>query len=254
MSNPALTTDTFRRIERPTTSTGEMTMGGTIVKTCILVLILLAAGAASWHYAYPAADESPYSAVPLLLLILGGIGGFVLALVTIFVPRVSPITAPLYAACEGAVLGVVSAMYEQQFKGLVTQAVLLTVGLLIVMLVLYATRIIQPTRRFVMGLFAATLAVCLFYLLVMVLSLFGVAKPLTDVVYGNGLLGIGFSVIVVGIAALNLIIDFGQIEMGVAMGAPKYMEWYGGFGLLVTLVWLYLEILRLLAKIRSRNS
>jgi uncharacterized YccA/Bax inhibitor family protein len=253
MANPSLSTQAFRRAERVGSPADVMTLGGTVVKTGILLLILIAAGALSWPYAYSETADSPYAAVAVVMLLLGCFGGLVLALVTIFVPRLSPITAPLYAACEGLLLGVISAMYERQFHGLVTQAALLTVGVLLVMLMLYATRIIQPTARFVMGVAAATLAVALFYLLVMILSLFGVGAPLVELVYGNSLLSIGFSILVAGIAALNLIIDFGQIERGVAMGAPKYMEWYGGFGLLVTLVWLYLEILRLLAKIRSRD-
>jgi uncharacterized YccA/Bax inhibitor family protein len=252
MSNPALTTNTFRSVGRAAGASDVMTLGGTIIKTAILLAILFAAGYAGWSMTDPI-TEGEVSGLTIGLLILSLIGGMVLALVTIFVPRLAPITSPLYAAAEGFLLGVVSRMTELMFHGIVLQAVMLTSGVLFAMLVLYLTRIIQPTRYFVMGVVSATVGIALFYLVVMLLRMFNVAPGVTELVYGNSLLSIGISVFVVAIAALNLIIDFGQIEQGVSMGAPKYMEWYGGFALLVTLVWLYLEILRLLSKIRSRN-
>jgi uncharacterized YccA/Bax inhibitor family protein len=250
MNNPALTERTFQEVARTRTTESAMTLNGTIVKTGLLLLILVVAGAVSWQQVRTASADSN-----LWVLMLGGgiLGGFVVALVTIFVPRVSPFTAPLYAALEGLALGVLSYITEARFQGIVVQAVLLTVGVLIIMLFLYLTRILQPTKKFVIGVIAATGAICLFYLASFLLMLFGVGTTyISEVLYGTGWLGIGFSVFVVVIAVLNLIIDFGFIENGVALGAPKYMEWYAGFGLLVTLIWLYIEILRLLSKLRSR--
>jgi uncharacterized YccA/Bax inhibitor family protein len=253
MSNPALTTNTFRSVGRAAGASDVMTLGGTIIKTAILLAILFAAGYAGWSMTGPITEGETISGLTVGLLILSLIGGMVLALVTIFVPRLAPITSPLYAVAEGFLLGVISSLTEKMFNGIVLQAVLLTSGVLFAMLFLYLTRIIQPTRYFVMGVVAATCGIAFFYLIVMLLSMFHVGSSVVEMVYGNSLLSIGISVFVVAIAALNLIIDFGQIEQGVSMGAPKYMEWYGGFALLVTLVWLYLEILRLLSKIRSRN-
>ena len=160
-------------------------------------------------------------------------------------------TGSIYAIAEGLFLGAISAVYEAQFHGIVLQAVMLTIGVLLAMLGLYTTRIIQPTQKFMMGVFAATAGIALVYLVTIVLGFFHINVPF---IHSNGLMGIGFSVFVVIIAALNLIIDFGVIEQGVAARAPKYMEWYSGFGLLVTLVWLYLEILRLLSKLASRRD
>jgi uncharacterized YccA/Bax inhibitor family protein len=252
VSNPALTTNTFRSVGRAAGASDIMTLGGTIIKTAILLVILFAAGYGGWVMTDPVSDGE-ISGLAIGLLILSLIAATVLALVTIFVPRLAPVTSPLYAAAEGFLLGVISSLTEKMFHGIVLQAILLTSGVLFAMLFLYLTRIIQPTRSFVIGVTAATMGIALFYLVVMVLRMFNVASGVTELVYGNSLLSIGISLFVVAIAALNLIIDFGQIEAGVSMGAPKYMEWYGGFALLVTLVWLYLEILRLLSKIRSRN-
>ena len=182
------------------------------------------------------------------LLIAGSIGGFITALVTIFIPRLSPFTAPVYAALEGLVLGAISAVFETMYPGIVIQAVGLSVGVLAVMLFVYGTGIIRATEKFKIGVVAATGAVCLVYLVDIVLSLFGIRMPF---IHESGVVGIGFSLVVVVIAALNLILDFDFIEQGVKQQAPKYMEWYGGFSLLVTLVWMYLEILRLLAKLRG---
>jgi uncharacterized YccA/Bax inhibitor family protein len=247
MSNPALNERTFRSVSPGESTSDVMTLPGAITKSAILVLILVLAGALSWSQVD---RENPLG---LALLIGGAIGGFIVALVTIFVPRWSPITAPIYAVLQGLAMGVISAVTEAAFHGIVFQAVALTTGVLAIMLFLYATRILQPTQRFMIGLLSAMVALCLFYLVSWVLLLFGVGTTwIGEVLYGSGWMGIGFSVVVVVIAALNLIIDFGVIESGAAVGAPKYMEWYGGFGLLVTLVWLYLEILRLLVKLRQR--
>jgi uncharacterized YccA/Bax inhibitor family protein len=170
--------------------------------------------------------------------------------VTVFKKKWSAVTAPAYALLEGLFLGGISAAFEAKFPGIVIQAVALTFGTLFALLIAYRSGLIKPTENFKLGIFAATGGIALFYLVSMVLGFFHVNVPLIN---SSSPLGIGFSVVVVIIAALNLVLDFDFIEKGSQMGAPKYMEWYAGFGLLVTLVWLYVEILRLLSKLRSRN-
>jgi uncharacterized YccA/Bax inhibitor family protein len=242
-ANPAMNEAVYERAGRADAPTHAMTIQGAVVKTALLVLILLATGLYTWSQVISGPTELTYG-----LLIAGSIGGFIVALVTIFVPRISPITAPIYAALEGLVLGAISAVFEKVYPGIVPQAVALSVGVLAVMLFLYGTGIIRATEKFKIGVIAATGAVCLVYLVSAVLSLFGVRVPY---IHEAGPIGIGFSLVVVVIAALNLILDFDFIEQGARHQAPKYMEWYGGFSLLVTLVWMYLEILRLLAKLRG---
>ena len=183
-------------------------------------------------------------------LAIGGIAGFVVALVTVFKPTWSPITAPVYALLEGLLIGGVSALMEAQFHGIVIQAVALTFGTCLAMLMAFKTGLIRATENFKMGVVAATGGIAVFYIITMVIGFFGIRMPL---MYGNSWASIGFSLFVVVIAALNLVLDFDFIEQGAARGAPKYMEWYGAFGLMVTLIWLYLEILRLLAQLRSRE-
>jgi len=173
-----------------------------------------------------------------------------MALITIFRPRSAGITAPVYALLEGLFLGGISAVMESSYPGIVFQAVLLTLGTMASMLVLYRSGFIRVTAKFRLGVMAATGGIAMIYFLTIILSLFGIRLPF---IHEGGLFGIGFSLFVVGIAALNLVLDFDFIEQGARRGLPKYMEWYSAFGLLVTLVWLYIEILRLLAKLRSRN-
>jgi uncharacterized YccA/Bax inhibitor family protein len=242
-ANPAMNEEVYRRAGLADTPTRAMTLQGTVLKTAILVVILLITAAYTWAQAAAGATTLAYG-----LLIAGAIGGFLTALVTIFIPRVSPFTAPIYAALEGLVLGAISAVFEAMYPGIVIQAVALSVGVLAVMLFLFGTGIIRATEKFKIGVVAATGAVCLVYLVGIVLSLFGTRLPF---IHETGVVGIGFSLVVVVIAALNLILDFDFIEQGVRREAPKYMEWYGGFSLLVTLVWMYLEILRLLSKLRG---
>lgn len=244
-ANPAMSEAVYRRAGLAEMSTQAMTIGGTVLKTAILVLILLATAAYTWMQAV--GDNAP---VAYGLLMVGCIGGFVIALVTVFIPKVSPFTSPIYAALEGLVLGAISAVFEALYPGIVVQAVGLSIGVLAVMLFLYGTGIIRATEKFKIGVIAATGAICLVYLVSMVVSLFGSHVPY---IHESGPVGIGFSLVVVVIAALNLILDFDFIEQGVRHQAPKYMEWYGGFSLLVTLVWMYLEILRLLAKLRGSS-
>jgi uncharacterized YccA/Bax inhibitor family protein len=220
-----------------------MTLQGTVWKSAVLVVIVLAAASYTWSRVLSGATAFSYG-----LLAVGAIGGFITALVTIFAPRLYPVTAPVYAALEGLLLGAISAAFEAQYPGVVIQAVGLSVGVLAVMLFVYGTGLIRATARFTIGVVAATGAVCLVYLADVVVSWFGTRIPF---IHEAGLVGIGFSLAVVAIAALNLILDFDFIERGVRQQAPKYMEWYGGFSLLVTLIWMYLEMLRLLAKLRG---
>ena len=175
--------------------------------------------------------------------------GFVIAMFTIFRPKNSPYTAPAYAAIEGVALGAITMVFESQYPGIGIQAIGLTFGILASLLFCYKSGIIKPTENFRLMIFSATMGIFLLYLISFIMSFFGNS---IGFIHSNGLLGIGFSLFVVGIAALNLVLDFDFIEEGSEAGLPKYMEWYGAFSLMVTLVWLYLEILRLLAKIRSR--
>ena len=255
--NPTLNENTFRvapgddlAMERD----DLMTVQGTVYKTMILLGITVVCAIFTWGVAMKG------SPLTMPMVWGGALGGLVFALITVFKPQWSPNTAIFYAICEGLFLGAISALYEMSFgtqqtssgiplNGIVVQAVGLTLGVFATMLILYTARIITVTAKLRAGIMMATGGVMLFYVVAIVLGLFGVAVPL---LHSNGPMGIGLSVLIVGIAAFNLLVDFDLIERGAAQGAPKYMEWYGGFSLLVTLVWLYLEILRLLSKLRSR--
>ncbi len=244
--NPALTASTFDSFRSlPADPAGVMTLQGTVHKSVLLLLIVFAAGAFTWMQT----AANPAAAMPWV--IGGALTGLVLALVTVFKKHWSPITAPLYALAEGLFVGAISARYNAVFDGIVLQAVLLTLGVFCALLGAYTFRLIKATENFRLGVFAATAGILLVYLLTWVLGFFGIQIPY---IHGSGPVGIGFSVFVVIIAALNLVLDFDFIEQGSESGAPKYMEWYASFGLLVTLIWLYLEILRLLAKIASRRE
>ena len=239
--NPALSDNTFTAVGRLARTDEAMTAQGTANKALLLLLCVLVT--ASWIW-----TKNPQTVTPLVAV--GAIAGFIVALVTVFKQTWAPITAPLYALLEGLVIGGVSAMFEAQYPGIVIQAAGLTLGTCLAMLLAYKSGLIRATENFKMGVVAATGGIMLFYLLSMILGFFHIQMPL---MYGNSLASIGFSVVVVIIAALNLVLDFDFIEQGAAQGAPKYMEWYGAFGLMVTLIWLYLEMLRLLAKLRSRD-
>jgi uncharacterized YccA/Bax inhibitor family protein len=241
-SNPVLNEKAFRDVA----ATGEaMTLQGTVNKTGVLLLCAVATAAWTWGMAH---SETPESAMPWMY---GGLfGGFVVALITIFRARWAPITAPLYALLEGLALGGISAYFEHMYPGVAMQAVGLTFGTLFVMLLAYKTGMIRATQGFKMGVIAATGGIAVLYIVEMVLS--GFFHMQVPAINGSGVIGIGFSLFVVIIAALNLVLDFDMIESAVAAGAPKYMEWYGAFGMMVTLVWLYLEMLRLLSKMRRR--
>lgn len=241
-SNPALNAKTF---QGPVAAAGEaMTLQGTVNKTGFLLFCVSATAAWTWWLAN---SQSPAAAMPWMI---GGlIAGLVLAIVTIFKKEWSPITAPLYALAEGLALGGISASLEQAYRGIAIQALGLTLGVTLVMLMLYTSGVLRATPRFTIGVIAATGGIFLVYLVDMVLRFFGHQVPLLN---SSGPVGIGISVVIVIVAALNLILDFGFVETGVHSGAPKYMEWYGAFGIMVTLVWMYVEILRLLSKIRRR--
>lgn len=242
-SNPALNEKTFRPV--PSLAGETMTSQGTVNKTGILLLCVVATAALVWNRA---ANPDEAASVGMLVMV-GAIGGFIMALVTIFKKEWSPVTAPLYALLEGLVLGGVSSMLDARFPGIAMQAVGLTLGTLVVMLIAYRAGVVRATERFKLGVIAATGGIALLYLMEFVLGFFGIHF---GAINGSGAIGIGFSVVVVIVAALNLVLDFDLIESGVRAGAPKYMEWYGGFALMVTLIWLYLEMLRLLAKTRRR--
>jgi uncharacterized YccA/Bax inhibitor family protein len=251
-SNPALSGDAFRTGE--VAYGGEaMTVSGTVNKTGILVILCVATAAWTWNRFFGAAAISPEDAMASVALpaMVGGIGGFIVAMVTIFKKEWAGITAPLYALLEGLVLGGISALLEFRFHGIAIQAVALTLGVLIAMLLAYRSGLIKVTDKLRLGIVAATGGIAVFYFLQFILGFFHV-RFLTAV-NGATPLGIGFSLLVVVIAALNLVLDFDLIENGARSGAPKYMEWYGAFALMITLVWLYFEILRLLSKFRSRQ-
>src|SRR3972149_433061 len=247
--NPALNAKTFAvpRLRDAATERG-MTIEGTVNRTGLLLVLLLLGAGWSWRvfYAEGVAATMPY--------ILGGApGGVVVALVTIFQKTGAGwagVTAPVYALLEGLCLGALSGFFETQFPGIVLQAVGLTFGTLLALLVAYKSGVIKATENFKLGVVAATGGIALVYITTLVLGFFGVQIPF---IHGSGPLGILFSLFVVVIAALNLVLDFDFIETGAAQGAPRFMEWYAAFGLMVTLIWLYLEILRLLAKLRSRD-
>ncbi len=222
----------------------HMTIGKTVIASSVLLVILIIAGAVGWELiGYSASSPE----IPVWYWIALG-AALVIALVTIFRPHFAPFTAPLYAVAEGLVLGGISRIFEYEFEGIVLQAIGLTIGVFVVMLVLYATRVIEVTKNFRLGVIAATGAIFLVYMVDLILRFFGAEVPLIN---DSSPAGIAISVVIVAVAALNLVLDFDFIEQGADQRAPSYMSWYAAFGLLVTLVWLYLEILRLLAKTRS---
>jgi uncharacterized YccA/Bax inhibitor family protein len=253
-SNPALSDKTFQNL--PGTQYGgtgglidaanRMTLSGTVNKTALLLICALATASWTWTLFLKSRDISDVA--PLMLV--GMFGGLIFALITSFKKEWAPVTAPIYALLEGLMLGGLSAVMDLRYPGIGIQAVSLTFGTLFVLLVAYRSGLIKVTQKFRLGVIAATGGIFFFYLAQMLLGFFGVQFYSIN---GGGAIGIGFSLIVVAVAALNLVLDFDCIESGVRMGAPKYMEWYGAFGIMVTLVWLYIEILRLLSKMRSRN-
>ena len=242
--NPSLNSRTFQNLKRP--SGGHllrddvMTIQGTVDKTGISLALLIFAG----YFAY----------VPdgFMFMIIGGFGGLIVAIVTIYKKTWAPITVPLYAILEGLLLGSISYMYGQMYDGIVLNAIILTVSILVSLLLVYKSGYIKVTENFKLGVAAATGGIALVYLFSIFGGFFGINISFLDPNNGS-LMSIGVSLFIVIIASLNLVMDFDFIEEGAKKGAPKYMEWFGAFGLLVTLVWLYLEILRLLSKLNSRK-
>lgn len=245
-SNPVLQDDTFSSRGYSRASFDTMTIQGVVFKTLILVLLSLLTAGWTW-IKYLQSGGNPGSIN--ILMVVGAIGGLILAIATTYKPEWASITAPFYALLKGLFIGGASVILELQFSGIVIQAVGLTFGTLIAMLLAYQAGIVRATEGFKMAVVAATGGIALVYLVSFALSFFGVYAPF---IYGNSGFGIAFSLFVVGIAALNFVLDFDFIEKGQARGAPKYLEWYGAFALMVTLVWLYIECLRLLSKLRNR--
>ena len=239
-ANPALQSDTFRKsMSASTASTGVMTINGVVNKTGLALLILIISASFTW--------SNPELAG---LAVIGLISGIVAAIATIFKPTIANITVPIYAISQGLVLGALSRVFEMQYPGIAVQAIFLTFGTLGSLLLAYMSGLIKATENFKLGVFAATGAIAVVYLINFIMSFFGSG---IGVIHSSSPMGILFSLVVVGIAALNLVLDFDFIEEGAEIGAPKYMEWYATFGLLVTLIWLYIEILRLLSKLNDRR-
>jgi len=241
-ANPALGAGTFIGA-RGMVSGAAMSIQGTVNKTAVLLGLLLVTSAWVWGKAFMGVPVQGFIA-------LGALGGLVVAFVTILKKTWAPLTAPLYAALEGLALGGISAMFEVSYPGIAMQAVTLTFGVLAALLIAYTSRLIPVTANFRLGVAAATGGIMLVYLASFVLAFFGISIPF---LHDSGPIGIGISLFIVVVAALNLVLDFDFIEQGARNNLPKYMEWYAAFGLTVTLVWLYLEIIRLLAKLRSRR-
>jgi len=245
--NPAFSSEMFAGYDQvygvPRTRSTTTTVQGTMGKTALLLAILSFTALWSWN-------SVGKGDLPVAMFGVSALGGFVVALITIFKPTLAPFTAPVYAALEGVFLGALSQFIEMRYAvkapGIALQAVGLTTGVTFVMLFIYATGLVRVTEKLRAGIMMATGALCLFYMVTILMRFFGAEMPL---VWSATPMGIGFSVLVVGLAAFNLLLDFDFIEQAARSAAPKYMEWYGAFGLMVTLVWLYLEILRLLRKL-----
>lgn len=245
-SNPVLSTNAFSGY-RYAEERETMTMQGVVIKTSVLLLLVLVSAAWVWTKFYQS-GSSPAAIAPWM--IGGAIGGFVLALATAFKPAWAVITSPFYALLQGLFIGGISATFESSYPGIVVQATTLTFGTFIAMLLAYQSGFIRATENFKLGIVAATGGIALVYIASIALSFFGIKIPFIS---GGGWFGIGFSLFVVVIAALNFVLDFDFIEKAAKKGAPKSMEWYAGFALMVTLIWLYVEFLRLLSKLREQK-
>ncbi len=244
-SNPAFREKTWSQAG---TNVGgaTMTLNGTAVKAGVLGALLVGSAAWPWHMFFT--SNAPVSALMPYVLV-GTIGGFIVAMLTIFKQTWAPVTSPIYAVLEGLALGGISAIYEYQYPGVAIQGIALSFAVLGAFLLAYSTKVVRPSQNFLQGVGMATGGIAIYYVIAMVMSMFGMHAPM---MWDSGWLSIGFSLFVVAIASLNLFIDFNFIELNVEQGAPKYMEWYGAFGIMLTMVWLYLEVLRLLSKLRSR--
>jgi uncharacterized YccA/Bax inhibitor family protein len=244
--NPAFGQNTFARL--PAIAEGEtaMTLQGTVNRVAFLLALVLAGAAFTWWLFQSTGSFS----VVAPFLFAGSFGAFGVGLVLVFRKHWAPYLAVAYAGLEGLALGGLSAFFDASYPGIAFEALLLTFGILIALLAAYTLRIIRPSENFKLIVMSATGGIAVYYLVSLVLSLFGIRVPL---IHDNSWVGIAFSVVVVIIASLNLVVDFDFIEQGVQRGAPRYMEWYAAFGILVTLIWLYIELLRLLGKTRGRK-
>ena len=241
-ANPALNANTFKGLSY-SASSDVMTINGTVNKTALSLLLLMTTALYVWNLPI----GSPKASALMMMGIFGGLG---VAILTAFKPHLAPKTVPAYALLEGLFLGGISKFFDSMYPGIANQAIFLTFGILGALLLAYKSGLIKPTENFKLGVAAATGGVFFVYMASWILGFFGVNMP---IITGNSNMSIIFSLVVIGIAAMNLVLDFDFIEEGSEKGAPKYMEWYGAFGLLVTLIWLYLEIIRLLAKLNSRR-
>lgn len=235
-SNPMMKEDSFRKEAAGIFDGNAMTMNGAVNKSIFLFSLLLLTTGISYFMATP------------FLMWTGAILGLIAVLVASFKPHLSVYAAPAYALFEGLFVGAISAVYAAAFSGIVFQAVALTFGTLLMMLLVYKSGLIKVTQKFRMGVVMATGAIFIFYIISWIMSMFGMSVPM---LHDNGLMGIGLSVVIIGVAALNLLLDFDLFERGEREGAPEYMEWFAAMSLLVTLVWLYVEFLRLLSKLNS---
>lgn len=242
-NNPMLRKSVFSKASKTSYSGSAMTRGGTIGKTVVLFALLIAGGAIAWLSNFTFLQHA-YGMAALL------IAGTALSFITAFVPKASPFTAPVYALIEGMLLGVITAAFGAAYNGIVFQSILITVGIFIMTLIFYSTHIITVTNRLRSIILIATTGIMFVYLADIVMSLFGASVTFLN---NNGIVGIAINLLVVLIASLNFLIDFDYFDRACAMGAPKYMEWYMGYSIMVTFVWLYLEVLRLLSKISSRS-
>lgn len=244
--NPALSTDTFTKGLQVNEATSVMTINGTVDKVAILGLLVFGSALVTWNLYW----SNPDFGIIQPFVIGGFIAGLVLAIVIVFNKKMAPYLAPVYALMEGLALGGLSAFMEQIYPGIVLQAIVLTFGILFSLLLIYRLKIIQATENFKMIVASATAGIAIYYVISFIGGFFGFHMPF---IHDSGTFGIIFSLVIVVIAALNLVVDFDFIEQGAKEKAPKFMEWYAAFGLMVTLIWLYLEILRLLAKLSSRD-
>lgn len=244
-SNPTMSAKIFDKYTVSGSDSGTMTVNGTITKTGIMTILVIAAASYTWGMV---TGGDPSRAMTFTLI--GAIGGLITAIITALSPRISAVTAPIYAILEGLFLGGISAIVNQAYPGIPIQAVMLTLGTLFTMLFLFRSGRIRATPKFRRGVFMATGAIFFAYLASWIMSMFGMS---VGFMHSAGPIGILINLVVLVVAALNLILDFDFIERGAAMGAPKYMEWYGAFGLMVTLVWLYIEFLRLLMRFAGRD-
>ncbi|MFO0934911.1 MAG: Bax inhibitor-1/YccA family protein [Gemmataceae bacterium] len=248
--NPALQYDRFRSEAVNYGGAAVMTVQGAIVKSAILTSLLLAAGGVGFVVANPV-HGSLEAPARFGLMIGSAIGALICAIILMFSQKAAPILAPIYAVLEGVFIGAISGIYAELWNGIILQAALLTVGIMVAMFIAYSSGLIRATPFVTKAIVIATAGVCLVYFATFILRLLGVQE--VNYLHSGGTIGIAFSLIVVGIASFNFILDFALIERGAQARAPKYMEWYAAYGLLVTIVWLYLEILRLLAKLRSND-